>query len=58
VATFRISGVKSPDGAATQFCRAPPFLIRKCMLYYYEPKNMMTHNFTDKCNLKICPIIL
>lgn len=52
---FHISGVKSSDAAATQFCGIPPFVIRKCLLYYYEPKNMQTHNFMDKSNLKKMP---
>jgi hypothetical protein len=55
---FRITGVKSSDAAATQLCRFPPFVIRKCMLYYYQPKNMKTHNFMDESNLTLCPIIL
>jgi hypothetical protein len=55
VTTFRNGGVKSSDAAATQFCGIPPFVIRKCKLYYYEPKNMKTHNFMDKCNLKKMP---
>jgi hypothetical protein len=49
---FRISGVKTMGAAATQFCRFPPVVICKCMIYYYEHKNMKTHNFMDKATLR------